>query len=177
METVNLRPREAILEAAIRVLSRNAGATLSEVAETAGVGRATLHRHFANREELLEELEREALQQMERATEGIRHRASSATEAMEQVFEAVVPLGPRLRFLSGVSVDARARAEQARFLGDIIDGMKAEKTVATDLPTSWVIALIEAVIWTAFAQVDEGELARNDAAALAFRSFLRGAGP
>ncbi|KAB8194889.1 TetR family transcriptional regulator [Nonomuraea phyllanthi] len=47
------RTRSAILDAAARVLGRRPDAALAEIADEAGVGRATLYRHFPTRESLL----------------------------------------------------------------------------------------------------------------------------
>ncbi len=47
------RVRAAIVEAAATVLSRDEHASMQAVAEAAGVGRATLYRHFPSRETLL----------------------------------------------------------------------------------------------------------------------------
>jgi serine phosphatase RsbU (regulator of sigma subunit) len=47
------RNRERILEAAERMLERSPSATLADIAAAAGVSRSTLHRRFANRDELL----------------------------------------------------------------------------------------------------------------------------
>lgn len=51
-------PRERLLEAAYAVFEHKgvADGTMSEVAEQAGVGRATLYRYFAGKESLLEQL-------------------------------------------------------------------------------------------------------------------------
>ena len=61
-----LRPtaRRAIVAAAIRLWAVNPGASLSEVALRAGVGRTTLHRHFQGREALLAEVARICLEEM-----------------------------------------------------------------------------------------------------------------
>ena len=48
------RSIEAILEAAIRSLSRNPEASVSEIAKAAGVGRVTVYGHFPNRADLIE---------------------------------------------------------------------------------------------------------------------------
>ena len=55
MNTKALRPsvKEAIIDAAIDTLARNPGASLSEIASRAGVGRASLHRHFSSRGDLV----------------------------------------------------------------------------------------------------------------------------
>ena len=49
--------REQVLRTAAALLSRKATATMDEVAKSAGIGRATLHRHFAGREALVKALE------------------------------------------------------------------------------------------------------------------------
>lgn len=48
--------REEILAAAQRHLNVDPGASMAVLAAAAGVGRATLHRHFASRDELLHEI-------------------------------------------------------------------------------------------------------------------------
>lgn len=45
---------EKILDAAIASLSRNADASVSEIAQAAGVGRVTLYGHFPTRDALIE---------------------------------------------------------------------------------------------------------------------------
>jgi AcrR family transcriptional regulator len=50
-----IRSRERVLEAAVELIARDgAGASLEAIARAAGVGSATLHRHFPNRWALLE---------------------------------------------------------------------------------------------------------------------------
>ena len=167
----------------MRVFSHNSGATLAEVADTAGVGRATLHRHFTSREHLLSELSQDALEQIERATAGIEATVTTATEAMERIFAAVIPLGPRLRFLQSeppANATASDLVQWNRHVGvmrEVVEGMKLEGTVAADMPTDWVVALVDALIWAAFTRVESGDIARNSAADLAFRTFARGVAP
>jgi serine phosphatase RsbU (regulator of sigma subunit) len=52
-----LRNRERILEAARFVFAQSPAATLADIAAAAGVSRSTLYRRFANRDELIAELE------------------------------------------------------------------------------------------------------------------------
>ena len=52
-ETATERTREVILDAAARVLGRRPDAAMADVADEAGVGRATLYRHFPTRDSLL----------------------------------------------------------------------------------------------------------------------------
>ncbi|MEM1316029.1 MAG: helix-turn-helix domain-containing protein, partial [Pseudomonadota bacterium] len=53
MSNIRLSSRDAILEAAFQLYARRPDASLAEVAQRAGVGRATLHRHFGSREALI----------------------------------------------------------------------------------------------------------------------------
>ena len=64
------RNRELLLAAATELIGRDgAQASLEEIARRAGVGSATLHRHFASRRVLLEAVFREGVAQLcERAT-------------------------------------------------------------------------------------------------------------
>jgi AcrR family transcriptional regulator len=48
------RTRRAILDAAARVLGQRSDAGMADIAEEAGVGRATLYRHFPTRESLIQ---------------------------------------------------------------------------------------------------------------------------
>jgi TetR/AcrR family transcriptional regulator, mexCD-oprJ operon repressor len=47
------RTRRAILDAAARILARRPDSAMADIAEEAGVGRATLYRHFPTRESLI----------------------------------------------------------------------------------------------------------------------------
>ncbi|MGE4428192.1 MAG: TetR/AcrR family transcriptional regulator, partial [Solirubrobacteraceae bacterium] len=58
-------PDDPILVAALRALNADPTASMAQIAEAAGVGRATLHRHFASREVLLHEIGVHALDRWE----------------------------------------------------------------------------------------------------------------
>ena len=86
-----LPARQAIAEAGFELLSRNPGASLSEIAEHAGVGRATLHRHFASREALLIALAHQAIAEMDHAAEVACHDAPSHTDALKRCAKDLGP--------------------------------------------------------------------------------------
>ena len=97
-----IRPttRDAIIEAAFAVLNLNPGASLAEVADHAGVGRATLHRHFASREVLMSALSETAQEELEAAVKTATETAQSHTEGLQLALEAIIPLAGRQWFLS-----------------------------------------------------------------------------
>jgi serine phosphatase RsbU (regulator of sigma subunit) len=52
--------RAKVLDAARRLLAENGDASMREIAEAAGLGRATVHRHFATREDLMDAVRQQA---------------------------------------------------------------------------------------------------------------------
>ena len=179
MKPLKIRAREAILEAAAAVLARNPGTSLSEIALHAGVGRATLHRHFPSRDDLIRALAREAIEQTNAATVGVTKRAT-AREELRAMLEAVIPLGSRFHFLrretpaySDDEVSSGYR-QQLRYLDRLVERLKSEGEIAPEVPKAWVVAVIDSLIWVAWSTVEAGRVAPEDAARLAFRTVVDG---
>ena len=177
-----LRPtaRRAIVDAAIRLWAVNPGASLSEVAQRAGVGRATLHRHFQGREALLAEVARICLEEMRDAVGAALERHVNARERLRAMFEAVVPLGDRYNFLHREPLADGEVAEgyraQLDWVAALVSDLKAEGEVAPDVPSAWVVGQIDQLVWTGWDQVARGRVAAADAASLCVRTLLEGLG-
>lgn len=182
MTAKTLRPpmREAILDAAIEVLGHNPGASLSEVAARAGVGRASLHRHFPARDDLVAAVIRQCMDETDAATAEAVQGADSARETLSRLLEAVIPLGDRYHFLASLSsanAELRTRYEtDLEWLAELIDSLKKEGVVAPEVPRTWAAANIDAQIWIAWTEVAAGRLAAAHAADLAFHTLLEGLG-
>ena len=86
------RSRQALLNAGIDAFLINPNASLTEVAAIAGVGRATLYRHFETREQLIQELARESLALTDKATEPLKAKKLKGREAIAAMLHAVMPL-------------------------------------------------------------------------------------
>ena len=178
-----LRPpmRQAILDAAIDTLARNPSASLSEISSRAGVGRASLHRHFPSRADLIAAASAQCMDEIDAATSAALADAQTARERLSRMLEAVVPLGDRYHFLVSEAVDdesVRKRyAEELDWLGHLVDELKAEGVIAAAVPRSWAVANIDAQVWLAWSEVAAGNLAPAHAADLALRTLLEGLGP
>ena len=178
-----LRPpmREAIVDAAIDTFARNPGASLAEVAARAGVGRASLHRHFPSRNDLITDITRQCMDEIDAATAKALDGARSAQERLLKMLEAIVPLGDRYHFLSAEAFHDEGLwtryEEELDWLARLVDDLKAEGVIAADVPRSWAVANIDAQVWLAWSEVAAGKLAPAHAADLALRTLLEGLGP
>ena len=169
---------EAIVEAAIRLLNVNPGATMSEIATRAGVGRATLHRHFRTRDDLVREIGIRCIEEMNTAVQAGTTPGQPALDRLRGMFRAVIPLGDRYSFL-GVEYpdDAGVRegyGAQLRWAESLAEDLKDQGEIARDVPTRWVVAQIDQLVWTAWNGVAEGFLTTDEATELALRTLIDG---
>jgi AcrR family transcriptional regulator len=180
------RSVRAILEAAERVLAEDAGASMEQIAEAAGLTRITVHRRFANRQALLEALSVSAMQQLLEAIEEARPSSAPALVAMYRVTANVLRVKSAWRFtlthntsLSEAAaalwadIDARtvellARAQR--------EGLLAQ---ATDL--DWMrqvyYALLSEALNRAGTEQDSAAQDPDALAALVIDTLLHGGGP
>ena len=178
-----LRPstRQAVLDAAIDTLAHNPGASLTEIASRAGVGRASLHRHFPSRGDLIAAASQQCMDEIDAATAEALEDAPTARERLSRMLEAVVPLGDRYHFLMSEAVEdegVRKRyADELAWLAQLVDDLRAEGVIAAEVPRSWAVVNIDAQIWIAWSEVAAGRLAPAHAADLALRTLLEGLGP
>ena len=179
MDSLRLSSLDAIRRAGFELLTANPGASLAEVAERAGVGRATLHRHFPARTDLLRSLAIEALDATDAACAHL-DQAPTGAAALAWMFEALVPLGAPYAFLARYDTDdpevvGRYQAQVAS-LGGLVEALRSEGHVRPDVPEAWATAVISDAIWTAWSLVAKGEIAPRVAAKLATDTVLHGLG-
>ena len=170
---------DAIIEAAFQVYNERPAASLGEIAERAGVGRATLHRYFPGRDELMRALALRAIEELDNAVTDATAVAQSYEEAFRLSMHAVVPLANRQWFLANealeadVEVVAAYEASQAELRKDI-QAAQAEGLFAADLPVLWIEEAIENLTYAAWSMVRNGEATPKQAADLAWRTLKNG---
>jgi TetR/AcrR family transcriptional repressor of lfrA len=174
------RTRRALLDAAAELLSKDTRASLGEVATAAGVGRTTLHRYFATREDLVLALGDEAVDCVAEAIDEGRPADDDAPAALRRVVAALVELGPWVRFLNAdpVVYDSpelnRRWYEAFEPVADTLRRGQRDGTVRADLPVTWLVDLLGGAVITAWDSVHAGRLAAGEAADVVSRSVLDG---
>lgn len=151
---------------------------MSEIALNAGVGRATLHRHFRGRDELIDAIHHQCLDETNAAVVAVDKADCRARDRLGAMLEAVIPLGDRFHFLRAESGRDPALAQRYQqeldWLRELVLALKGENEIGADVPTGWALAQIDQLVWCAWCEVSEGRLAAADAPALAVRTLLAG---
>lgn len=97
--TARDRTRTHLLEAALTVWGEDPSASLGEVATTAGIGRTTLHRHFADRESLLRALDEYCRELYLAAVTRSRPTEDTGLDAHLRYCSELLGLGPVLTLI------------------------------------------------------------------------------
>jgi AcrR family transcriptional regulator len=180
------RSVRAILEAAERVLAQDAGASMEQIAEAAGLKRITVHRRFANRQALLEALAVSAKQQLLGAMEDARPDAAPALVALYRVTANALRVKKSWPFtLSHATPHTETAAElwediNARTLR-LLARAQSEGLIAPDADLKWTrqvyIALLSEAINRPDAAPDPDAQDPDTLATLVIDTLLHGAGP
>jgi AcrR family transcriptional regulator len=116
------RNRERLLAAAVTAFNaRGAGASLDDIAKAAGVGNATLYRHFPTRAKLLEAVYDQRIAVLCAAAAELAQPAAPA-RALHEWLRAVVTHVTDRRVLTGVG-RAGSPAQAERFLSVLLEGI------------------------------------------------------
>ncbi|MEV5507169.1 TetR/AcrR family transcriptional regulator [Streptomyces orinoci] len=172
--------RDQVLRAAAALLTRKATASMDEIARAAGIGRATLHRHFAGRDALVRALEELGIAEFERALDRAHPEEGDAAEAVRRLIAASEPVAGILAFLftenqlyeDGVNegwnrLDARVQALFRRG--------QEEGTFRLDLSAAWLTEALYGLIGTGAWAVHDGRVAAKDRTRMVSELLLGGA--
>jgi AcrR family transcriptional regulator len=174
------RPIPTLLDIAAEMLVDNPAASLAEVAKAAGIGRTTLHKQYATRDDLIRATAHRAMDLWDQAV-------STASETdldggLRALVTAMVPLGPQLAFLWRTpalehvdEILTRLDALQERQL--IVLRRARKLGILTEhTPDWWLLRILYAVVYSAAEAIYDGTLAPLDAPELALSTLLRGVG-
>jgi AcrR family transcriptional regulator len=173
---------DLIVAAATQCWAADPSATLDEVAVIAGVGRATLHRHFpGGRIDLLHACATAGIAALDDALRAAELDSAPPAEAIDRLIDLLVQSGDRLHFLLVVDLgqdDDIERAEQQ--INDriqaILDRATAHGVLQREVSRIWRFRALEALVYAAWTAIAAGEIAPLDAPRLVREAMLRGFG-
>ncbi|MFC6576364.1 TetR/AcrR family transcriptional regulator [Planomonospora parontospora] len=136
------RSIKAIMRAAEDLLGTNPAATMEQIAEAAGVARATVHRRFASREALLETMEVTAWREIEQAVEAARPKTAPPLVALHQATANILQVKPGWRFTltRPVPLSPRAQAVHAAVMANcetVFARAVESGLLPPDIDTAW----------------------------------------
>lgn len=175
------RSREALINAGIALLIMNPKASLKEVAEHAGVGRATLYRHFETREQLIQEIAQESLDMTDAVMAPIKKQALSGKATLEAMFHALMPMADRYHFLlslwsiaEGDDLVLAAYHRQLEELYIIIEKARQEGSIRPELTNDWIMVTVDTMIYSGWWLIAEGKCTAQQAAEQAVLTLFSG---
>lgn len=168
--------KNRILQTAFTLLAKNPKASMDDIAAAAEVGRATLFRQFRSRKELMRELILDAGRRFNAAVVPIVEKNLSARETLEQIVAALIPIGDGFHFLNYEPfnpqdpVVAGVYNRQMEAWKKLAARLKSEGVIAADVPPAWTAAILDALIFTAWNSIHDGDIAPNSATELVMRT-------
>ncbi|HLK02607.1 MAG TPA: TetR family transcriptional regulator [Streptosporangiaceae bacterium] len=179
-----VRDRESLLDGVAEVLVANLSASMAEVARAAGIGRTTLHKHYATRDDLLRAVGHRAIEKWEQALDKVPDddRDGESDGGLLAMATAMVPIGPQLAFLWRTpalgqvpELIKRAIAVEDRCQAVLLRAQRLGVIKAT-VPEWWLLDTYLSMIYSASLAVSSGKLAPLDAPRLAIATLLHGIG-
>jgi TetR/AcrR family transcriptional regulator, mexCD-oprJ operon repressor len=167
----------AILDAAALVFAtRGEDASMNDVAEAAGIARATLYRYFPNRAALVEQLAQLAVDAAAEALATSRVNEVPPLEGVARAIRALIEVGDLFTVLARERVrpdpdafEQSVRSPLRKLIGRARDAQEVRDDISPDLLTESLLALVLTVIGR------QPALGREDAVAAAVTLFLDGA--
>ncbi|MEQ6903800.1 TetR family transcriptional regulator [Nocardioides sp. YIM 152588] len=180
--------RDTVVVAAQRLLAVEPTASMAQIAAAAGVGRATVHRHFASREDLLREIGLRSLERWERSLSAAEAAAAGARDAaalrtvlvgmLERYVEDAEEFGIALTDPTVVSDAGLRQRSEALFAREIALYAAAQRAdvLRSDMPARWFAHAVYGLLVGARDALVAGDVTRRDARMLVCTSFLEGGG-
>ncbi|WP_240777181.1 TetR/AcrR family transcriptional regulator [Nonomuraea basaltis] len=182
--------RQQIMTAAIQHLNENPTASMAQLAEAAGISRATLHRHFSSRDELMLALGHQAHDRWEQVQLSAGLEAATASgdrevlvKAMNALLAGLIEVADEYGF--GLTDDILAvHPELMRRVDELEERELAFYAAAQragllspGLPTIWVGHVMYGLLVAVRNGLRRGDIARREVPRLLLDTFLYGVAP
>jgi AcrR family transcriptional regulator len=173
----------AILDAAREALASDPDSSMSEIARRAGVVRATIYVHFPTRESLLDAVMEHAVADVADATRAAEPQRGEPREALERVLRATWRELDRFHALLAINTTRLSAEELHRRhlpvldqFAPLIERGRTKGVFRSDLPVSWQLAVIRAIVHTASREIQSGRIPDSNAEAAMISTILAAIG-
>lgn len=171
------RTRNAILRAAITVLSQNPAASLGEIADAAEVARSTLHRYFPERSALTDAMNTYAAEEIGAATRRARLDQGSAADALIRLCHEYFDHWDTITWIYMESMQecADGDAFDERMDPDmttLIERGHRDGSIDPSIPNAWLQQLLWALLYSAWEYIRQGR-SKHEALTLTLDSLRR----
>ncbi len=173
-----VRNMEAILDAAAVRLSEDADASMAEIASAAGVGRVTLYSHFSSRRDLVDATIARALAESHVALDAVDLSGDPRGALCRLIASSwllIAQIGSLMAAAQAELSPERLRElheQPAARVEELIRRGQDEGVFRTDLPSSWLVALLHLTMHGAANEIREGRIIHTDAAFVIASSVL-----
>lgn len=163
------RNLEAIIEAAVPLLCEHPRASMQQIAAAAGLHRATVHRHFPSRDDLLDELRQRAYTQSLEGLNAVMATPSAEPgDTLERAAATLIAPGDRYRLHRYTTWRSTENEDKALEIGEgliaIVTAAQAAGQARKDLPAEQLAAAIGGLIFALLPQIADGAMTIADAA-------------
>ena len=171
---------KAILESATELLALKPTSTLKEIADYSRIGIATLHRHFASREALLDELAMNAARLVSEALASVNFDDHDARGSLNDLISLLIPLGNKISFLGTATYshsNLQVIQEEKRLQQPVLNAIKKWQQTGqlrNDLPAKWIMVVLYELLFISWQEIQAGNIARNDATGYLLITTLNG---
>jgi AcrR family transcriptional regulator len=172
-----------LLDAAVDELARDRDASMEAIARRAGVARATVYAHFANRDDLIEAVTQRAIAEAADEIASAAPGEGDARAALIRVLESAwQTLGP---YHALVGLNARLAPERLRALhapvlgqlGPLLERGQASGSFDSDLPVDWMLTVVLELIHAASRDASSGRMSQRAAEQALIRSVVGALSP
>ncbi|WP_145325381.1 TetR/AcrR family transcriptional regulator [Paenibacillus xylanexedens] len=169
-----------ILDEATKCLIENPSASMHEIAESAGIGIATLHRYVESRELLMIHLGFRAIEVVAETMQDIKLDEQNYESYIPELIGALIPLGDKIYFLKhDANVNSNKEIEEEdqilrEPLLNAIGLLQQTGHLREDVDKGWIVNVLYSLLFLTWQQVVEGNIAKNSAADLLLNTFYHG---
>jgi AcrR family transcriptional regulator len=168
-----------ILDAAVDSLGEDPEASMSAIARRAGVVRATIYVHFPTREALLEAVTNRAFHEVGAGIAAAEPERGEPADALARVIAATWRILGRYHALIAINTGEHSHEELHERHGSVLGALvplvergQADGVFRADVPVSWHLAMVMALIHAGSGELSAGRVRSDDAEAALIRTVL-----